>query len=379
MTETFTDYAKQAMHHLMATHRWRTLWPFLLLVPVMITLVACHDQNNSPPSARPVKYVIAQASNSGNQYVQTGEIRSHDEVVLSFRVGGRLLSRSVDVGDRVKAGQILAIQESETSQNQLNSARADLDSARAAERVAAINLNRMRILMPKGAISRAQFDTAQSDWQAALSRRQSSEASLKNARESLAWTHLIAPDDGIITSVNASAGQVLGTGETVLTLAVSNVRDAVFNVPTPQLIAKLGATPVAVSLHSDPTVQASGRLRDISPQADPQTRTWRVRLTLSNPPDALSLGASVQGIWKQSDQEMIVLPASALTRSAGKPAVFVVDKKQQRLQLREVELTKFTTANIFVTSGIHTGDAVVTAGVSKLRQGEKVVFKEQDK
>lgn len=233
--------------------------------------------------------------------------------------------------------------------------------------------------MPKGAISRAQFDTAQSDWQAALSRRQSSEASLKNARESLAWTHLIAPDDGIITSVNASAGQVLGTGETVLTLAVSNVRDAVFNVPTPQLIAKLGATPVAVSLLSDPTVQASGRLRDISPQADPQTRTWRVRLTLSNPPDALSLGASVQGIWKQSDQEMIVLPASALTRSAGKPAVFVVDKKQQRLQLREVELTKFTTANIFVTSGIHTGDAVVTAGVSKLRQGEKVVFKEQDK
>lgn len=326
-----------------------------------------------------MKYVIAQASNSGNQYVQTGEIRSHDEVVLSFRVGGRLLSRSVDVGDRVKAGQILAIQESETSQNQLNSARADLDSARAAERVAAINLNRMRILMPKGAISRAQFDTAQSDWQAALSRRQSSEASLKNARESLAWTHLIAPDDGIITSVNASAGQVLGTGETVLTLAVSNVRDAVFNVPTPQLIAKLGATPVAVSLLSDPTVQASGRLRDISPQADPQTRTWRVRLTLSNPPDALSLGASVQGIWKQSDQEMIVLPASALTRSAGKPAVFVVDKKQQRLQLREVELTKFTTANIFVTSGIHTGDAVVTAGVSKLRQGEKVVFKEQDK
>lgn len=378
MTDTFTDYAKQALHHLFASHRLRTLLPFLLLIPLMLTLAACHDKDKKPDvPARPVRFVIAPAPASVSHSLQTGEIRAHDDVTLSFRQDGRLLSRAVDVGVRVRAGQLLATQESDTRQNELNSARADLDSARAAERVAALNLHRMRLLMPQGVISRAQFDTAQSDWQTALSRRQSSESSVNTAQDNLDWTRLTAPADGVITAVNASAGQVLSSGQAVVTLAVSNGRDAVFNVANPQIIASHGAEPVAVSLLSDLSVHASGHLRDISPQADPQTRTWRVRVTLDNPPEAMALGASVQAAWPHGEQNMIALPASALTRISGKPAVFVVDKNRQRLQVREVTLGRFTTEDIYVTSGIQPGDAVVTAGVSKLRQGEKVMVEEQ--
>lgn len=377
MNDTLTDYARQAIHHLAASHRLRALSFLLILLPVALALVACHDKEKpSAAPARPVRFVIASAPSSASVVVQTGEIRAHDDVTLSFRQDGRLLSRAIDVGDRVHAGQLLATQESDTSQNQLTSARADLDSARAAERVAALNLHRMKLLMPQGAISRAQFDTAQSDWQAALSRRQSSESSLKTAQDTLAWTRLTAPDDGVITTVNASAGQVVSSGQSVMTLAASNGRDAVFNVATPHTFAQSSTGQVTVSLLSNPAVQATGHLRDISPQADAQTRTWRVRVTLDNPPDALALGASVQGTWPQSGQTMIALPASALTRNGDKPAVFVVDKPNQRLQLREVTLGRFTTEDIYVTAGIRAGDAVVTAGVSKLRQGEKVIAQE---
>ncbi len=110
--------------------------------------------------------------------------------------------------------------------------------------------------MPQGAISRAQFDTAQSDWQAALSRRQSSESSLKTAQDNLAWTRLTAPDDGVITAVSASAGQVVSSGQAVVTVAGSNARDAVFNVATPQALTQQSA--VSVSLLSDPAVRTTG-------------------------------------------------------------------------------------------------------------------------
>ncbi|KQN63876.1 efflux RND transporter periplasmic adaptor subunit [Rahnella rivi] len=377
MTDTFTDYASRAICHLTGSQRLRALWPFLLLIPLGLALTACHDQKKkSEAPARPVRFIIAPAPSGASTLLQTGEIRAHDDVTLSFRQDGRLISRAVDVGDHVRAGQLLATQESDTSQNQLSSARADLNSARAAERVAALNLHRMTLLMPQGAISRAQFDTAQSDWQAALSRRQSSESSLKTAQDNLAWTRLTAPDDGVITAVSASAGQVVSSGQAVVTVAGSNARDAVFNVATPQALTQQSA--VSVSLLSDPAVRTTGHLRDISPQADPQTRTWRVRVTLDNPPPAMALGASVQGAWQQSGQTMISLPASALTRIGNKPAVFVVDRASQRLQLREVTLGRYTTDDISVCAGIVAGDAVVTAGVSKLRQGEKVIAQESN-
>lgn len=378
MTDTFTDYARQAIHHLATSHRLRALWPFLILLPLVVMLAACHDKKKiSDAPARPVRFVIAPAPSSGNLLLQTGEIRAHDEVTLSFRQDGRLISREVDVGDHVVAGQLLATQERDTSQNQLSSARADLDSARAAEHVAALNLHRMQLLMPQGAISRSQFDTAQSDWQAALSHRQSSESSLKTAQDNLAWTRLTAPDTGVITAINASAGQVVSSGQSVLTLAVSDGRDAVFNIASPHIISQSNTEPVTVSLLSDPSLRATGHLRDISPQADPQTRTWRVRISLDNPPDGMALGASVQGAWHYAGQSMIALPASALTRISGKPAVFVVDPNTQRLQVREVTLGKFSTEDIFLSAGIQPGDVVVTAGVSKLRQNEKVIMEEQ--
>jgi len=374
MAVTFTDYARHAVRHLSATGRMLPFIPAACLIIVAIVLTGCGDKaHKQAPSVRPVRTISAPPPVALSSLIQTGEIRAHEEVTLGFRLDGRILTRQAEVGDRVIAGQVLATQESETSRNQFSSAQADLNSARAAEQVAALSLRRMQLLMPSGAIARSQLDSAQADWQAARAKRQSSEDALKNAQENVSWTKLTAPADGVITQVSASAGQVVSAGQSVITLASGSLRDAVFDVADPQSVPQQADSLFTISLLSAPSVVAQGHFRDVSPQADPQTRTWRLRITLDNPPPAMALGASVQLTLNASGPRLIALPASALTRSGDKPAVFVVDEKTLTLHLRPVVIGRYSTSEIFLSAGVHPGERVVIAGVSKLREGEKVM------
>lgn len=377
MTETFAVDFRQILHHLNLPGRLPLSYLWIIVFPVIFCLSACGDkEKTSAPQIRPVRFVIAPACVSGQSVSQTGEIRAHDETTLAFRLDGRIVTRDVDVGDRVKAGQLLATQENSTVLNQLGSARADLASARVAERVAALNLQRITALMRTGAIARVQLDTARSDWQAALSKRQSSESALKNAQDNLSWTRLTAPADGVITAISAQPGQVVSAGQAIVTLAAGNERDVIFDTSDPHTLTQNSQTPFGVSLQGDTAVQTQGYLRDVSPQADPMTRTWRVRVTLIAPPQSMALGASVQVSWMRNRQNAIELPASALTRLGDKPAVFVVDRSHLKLILRPVTLGASTVNDISVTEGIQPGETVVTAGVSKLREGENVTLLE---
>ena len=199
---------------------------------------------------------------------------------------------------------------------------------------------------------------------------------MRNARESLGWTRLIAPQNGVITEVSASAGQVVSGGQSVLTLATGEARDVVFDIAKPDGIPPLAQAGLRVSLLSDPSVQASAALRDISPQADPQTRTWRVRATLQNPPVAMALGASVTVTvtvtLPATGPHGYALPASALSRAGDKPAVFVINPQSQA-QLRVVVPAYYTATAVIISGGLEPGDRVITAGVSKLRSGEPVI------
>lgn len=373
MAGTFTDFARQGVRHLHAAGRLLPLIPAVCVLVMVIVLTGCGEKDpKEPPVIRPVRTISAPFPAAAGSRIQTGEIRAHEEVALGFRLDGRILTRQAEVGDRVSAGQVLATQESVTSHNQLSSAQADLESARAAEQVAALNLRRMQQLMPSGAIARAQLDSARADWQSARAKRQSSEDALKNAQENLSWSKLTAPADGVITQVSASAGEVVSAGQSVITLASGSGRDAVFDVADPQSVAQHADATFNLALLSTPAVVAEGHLRDVSPEADPQTRTWRVRITLDNPPAAMALGATVQLTLNASGPRMTALPASALTRAGEQPAIFVVDEKTQSLQLRPVVLGRYSTSEIFICDGIRPGEKVVIAGVSKLREGEKV-------
>ncbi|MFM2747965.1 efflux transporter periplasmic adaptor subunit [Klebsiella variicola] len=376
MSDEFLLSLRHSLHHLYDVARtlsWLHFLPLTILSVVIFLLPGCGDnQGNTIDPVRTVRYVVVGSAQTLPALERTGEIHAHDETILSFRTGGRIVTRSVDIGDRVNAGQLLATLDNTTSQNQLDGAQADYEGAKAAAQVAALNVNRMQKLMPTGAIARTQLDTARADWLVARARLKNSESALRNARESLGWTRLIAPRSGVITEVSASAGQVVNGGQSVLTLATGEARDVVFDIAKPEAIPPQEQAGLRVSLLSDPSVQASAAVRDISPQADPQTRTWRVRATLQNPPLAMALGASVTVTLPATGPHGYALPASALSRVDDKPAVYVINPQSQA-QLRVVVPAYYTATSVIISGGLEPGDRVITAGVSKLRSGEPVI------
>ncbi|HIH5235827.1 TPA: efflux RND transporter periplasmic adaptor subunit [Klebsiella variicola] len=376
MSDEFLLSLRHSLHHLYdvaPTLSWLHFLPLTILSVVIFLLPGCGDnQGNTTDPVRTVRYVVVGSAQTLPALERTGEIHAHDETILSFRTGGRIVTRSVDIGDRVNAGQLLATLENTTSQNQLDGAQADYEGAKASAQVAALNVNRMQKLMPTGAIARTQLDTARADWLVARARLKNSESALRNARESLGWTRLIAPRSGVITEVSASAGQVVNGGQSVLTLATGEALDVVFDIAKPEAIPPQEQAGLRVSLLSDPSVQASAAVRDISPQADPQTRTWRVRATLQNPPLAMALGASVTVTLPATGPHGYALPASALSRVDDKPAVYVINPQSQA-QLRVVVPAYYTATSVIISGGLEPGDRVITAGVSKLRSGEPVI------
>lgn len=376
MSDEFLLSLRHSLHHLYDVARtlsWLHFLPLTLLSVVIFLLPGCWDNHgNKTVPVRTVRYVVVGSAQTLPALERTGEIHAHDETILSFRTGGRIVTRSVDIGDRVNAGQLLATLENTTSQNQLDGAQADYEGAKASAQVAALNVSRMQKLMPTGAIARTQLDNARADWLVARARLKNSESALRNARESLGWTRLMAPQSGVITEVSASAGQVVSGGQSVLTLATGEARDVVFDIAKPDAIPPQEQAGLRVSLLSDPSVQASAALRDISPQADPQTRTWRVRATLQNPPLAMALGASVTVTLPATGPHGYALPASALSRVGDKPAVYVINPQSQA-QLRVVVPAYYTATSVIISGGLEPGDRVITAGVSKLRSGEPVI------
>lgn len=376
MSDEFLLSLRHSLHHLYDVARtlsWLHFLPLTILSVVIFLLPGCGDNHgNKTVPVRTVRYVVVGSAQTLPALERTGEIHAHDETILSFRTGGRIVTRSVDIGDRVNAGQLLATLENTTSQNQLDGAQADYEGAKASAQVAALNISRMQKLMPTGAIARTQLDNARADWLVARARLKNSESALRNARENLGWTRLIAPQSGMITEVSASAGQVVSGGQSVLTLATGEARDVVFDIAKPDAIPPQEQAGLRVSLLSDPSVQASAALRDISPQAEPQTRTWRVRATLQNPPLAMALGASVTVTLPATGPHGYALPASALSRVGDKPAVYVINPQSQA-QLRVVVPAYYTATSVIISGGLEPGDRVITAGVSKLRSGEPVI------
>ncbi|WP_162286539.1 efflux RND transporter periplasmic adaptor subunit [Pantoea stewartii] len=377
MTDFIPAFARQALRHLSFPGY---VLPSLFVVAGMLILSGCREE--APPAReapRPVRTVLVPPFSSGGLMTQTGEIRAHEEISLAFRLDGRVITRTTDIGQHVNAGQVLATLDSNAAQNKLSSATADLASARASEHVAALTLRRMQQLMPGGAISRSQLDSAKGDWQAAVSRRQSSEAALKNAQDNLNWTQLTAPRAGVITAVNVQPGQVVSAAQSVMTLAADGDRDAVFDLAEPSLAEYASSTPFSITLLSNPAIKTQGHFRDISPQADPQTRTWRLRIMLPQPPVAMALGSTVVGAFPGKAEQVVTLPASALTRAGDRPAVFVVNTQSHQLSLRPVTLARFDAQHIYLSAGVIPGERVVTAGVKTLLPGERVQPGEDEK
>ena len=302
----------------------------------------------------------------------TGRIEAKDEVNLAFRIAGRLLENNLRQGDRVEAGQVVARLEPQNEQNTLRSAEAVYAAAQAAVTQAQNHFDRQDTLLQQGWTTRANHDQALKALQTAQAQVDAAQAQLKTAHDLVSFTELEADAPGVVTAVGPRAGSVVQAGQMIATLARKDGRDAVFDVPQQILRSAPPDPEVAVNLTTDTSVVAHGRVREVAPQADPVTRTFEVRVGLTDPPPAMLLGATVTGQLEMQSTPTVDIPASALTRVNQKPAVWVVDPTNMTVSPRNIEVLRFDPGAVAVSSGLDTGEIVVTAGVQALYPGQKV-------
>lgn len=336
-------------------------------------LTACQNRDDEPATeVRPVRAItIADRASSGTLTL-IGSVQAQTEINHSFRIDGRMIERYVDVGDTVRSGQLVARLDPQNEESALQSARAQLTAAQAQLIEAQNNNTRMTDLVAENAVSRAAFDRAVAMLQTAQAQVESAQAQVNLAQNRLDYTQLFAKTAGIVTSRGPEPGEVVSAGRMIIQVAREGGRDAVFGVPA-QVKDSAAASPViTVSLTSDPGVTASGRVREVSPRADPVTGTFTVRVALSDPPAAMRLGSTVTGRMKSDATVGIEIPASALVRADGRSAVWVVDPENQTVSMRPIEVQAQNPASVQVASGLNPGDVVVTAGAQALRPEQKV-------
>jgi len=339
---------------------------------IAATVTACDKPAPLTPQARPVRTVTVERVADGEAVSLTGHIRAKDQVNLAFRLDGRVVERPVNVGDVLKAGQVVAKLDPQIQQNGLNTAQANLASVEAVLVQARLTFGRQQQLVKDGWTSRANFDEARQKLETAQGQVDAAQAQLRTAQEQLSYTVLSADASGAVTAVGAEPGEVVHAGQMIVRLARQGGRDAVFDVPE-QLIRTGPRDPlVQIALTNDPTVRATGRVREVAPQADATTRTWQVKVGIIDPRPGMELGSTVTGRIKLSAPPGVEVPASALTAADGHPAVWVVDPQSQTVSLRSVDVSRYDPAAVVISRGLETGEVVVTAGVQVLRPGQKV-------
>lgn len=338
---------------------------------------AAHDANG-PPAVRPVRAMTVEPMSFRMGNSVTGTIEARADADLGFRIAGKLIERKVDVGDQVKAGDRLARLDDQDQRNALRSAEATLASARADLVQARNEEARKKELLSNGNTSQALYDAALLELRTADAKRVAAEAALQSARDRVGYTELLADRDGVVTATGAEPGQVVEAGGMVVRVAQPQEREAVFNIPEAGIRAAPRDPVIEVALAGAPDIVATGRVREVSPQADPVTRTHTVRIALNDPPDALRLGATVTGRLKQPPAPVVEVPETALLTTTGadgakQTAVWTVDPKDRSVRRRPVTLRDpVPDGPIIVTEGLSQGDIVVTAGVHSLSDGQRV-------
>lgn len=325
-----------------------------------------------PPQARPVRAITVAKQATGETVSLTGQVHAQNEAGLAFRISGRMVERSANVGDQVQTGQILAKLEPLDELNALRSAQAALSAAQAKLTRDRNDFQRHQTLVRQGHTTRARFDQVEKQLQAALSGVEDVEARLKIAQDRVSFTELKADAPGVITATGADRGEVIQVGQMIVQIARQEGKDAVFDVPA-RLIEIAPPDPeITVSLTTDSNVRATGHVREVAPQADRVTRTFQVRVGLTDPPGAMRLGSTVTGTLRLESAPGVEIPASALTSSNERPAVWIVNPTSATVSLRNIEVARFELARVMVAGGLEPDDIVVTAGVQALRPGQKV-------
>lgn len=348
----------------------------LLVVPIVVLLAACTEKP-VPESPRPVRTVEVRydKAKEANRYV--GTVQSRHEVNEAFRVGGKVVQRKIDVGQKVREGDVLAVLDDTDYRQAEEAARQNFVAATAQARQAESDRKRLDNLKTDGSVSVSDEEKARTGHETASATAEAAARQLELARNRLKYTVLRASRTGVVTAVRFEAGQVIGEGQSIISIASEGEPEIVADVPEDHLAGFKGSRYKAW-LQSAPEQTFEVVLRELSPQAAAATRTFRARLKPADP-RSLPLGATATLVVERSVDETpaAVIPASAITQDKGKPAVWVVRRAGSEpvgtVDLFGVNVHSYRNEEVLV-SGPPAGELVVTAGVQKMAPGLKVAL-----
>lgn len=338
-------------------------------------LVACGKAPESrPEEIRPVRVMkIGEAGGAPERRVEyPGEVRPRYETRLAFRVGGKIVERRVEVGARVREGQVLARLDPEDLAQAAASARAQMAGAEAERELAASDLKRYTDLRAKNFISQAEFDRRASAYTTADARLQAVRAQYRQAANQSDYAALAADTAGVITAIEAEAGQVVAAGQTVARLARPGGREIAIAVPESQRELVERAAGFRVTLNAVPGMSWQGRLRELSPVADPATRTYAARIAVPGADGHVEIGMSARvAVAGTAATPGFELPIAALYARGESPQVWLVSA-DGTVRLVSVSTRGLAGDRVVIEAGLAAGDLVVIAGAQLLRAGQRV-------
>lgn len=354
----------------------RALSPALLAALVLASLlVACGKQDAPPEPERAVRTLVLANGQAGLTHEYAAEIRARIESKLSFRVGGKLLARKVDLGSTVKPGQLLAQLDAQDLVLAQDAAKAGLQAARVNRDQAGADYKRFIELKQQGFISAAELERRDTAFKAAQSQLDQARAQLGAQDNQAGYARLMSDAGGVVTAVYAEPGMVLAAGTPVVQVAHDGPRDVVFSVPEDQLArvraaaAKPGA--LTVKLWGDERPARAVQLREVSAATDPVTRTFLLKADIGAMDARLGQTATV-ALSLPGESAVIKLPLTALIEQQDKTAVWVLDPQTMKVSAQTVQIGGADGNQALIVAGLKPGQEVVIAGVHVLTQGQKV-------
>lgn len=345
---------------------------FLLVLPVL-WLSGCRTHAEPQESIRPAIVARPQSAAAEAGTFYSGDIKARYESALGFRVGGKIRQRHVDVGTHVKAGELIAELDPQDLHLQAGSARAALAAADADLATARSERARYEALRGKNFVSETQFDAVDNRLKAATARATEARATLNVAQNQAGYSELRADHDGVITSIVVEAGQVVAPGQTIATLARDGEREVEISVPESRIADYRKDQAAMIELWAESGKHLPGTLREISPEADSTTRTFRVRVALGDSSGKTKLGQTARVFFSGSEINAAhLIPLAALYEKDGKPAVWLVDSKTRQVHLTAVTVSAYREQGVVLKDGVNPQDWIIAAGVHKLREGQTI-------
>lgn len=345
-----------------------------------LLLGGCGGGEGPEAAPRPVLVERPAERMAGSALALAGEVRAREESALSFRVGGKLVKRYVDIGAAVRRGDLMAELDPGDQRLQAQSAQAQYAAAEAELKRARADQARYERLAAQQLVSQSTLDAQTAAFRAAQGQARAARAQLDVARNQAGYTELRAPEDGVIADRQAEAGQVVAAGQTVFTLAADGGREVAVALPESRVRAFRVGQEVEVELWSAPGRRWSGRIREIAPAADPQARTYAARVALeAAAAAAVELGQSARVYAADTDGAALSVPLSAVQRGDdGGGALWVVDPRGPTVRRVPVRFGEFGAERVPVLEGLSADALVVIAGGHLLREGQPVVPVDRD-